>query len=80
MEEWRVIKSLVWPNKMRLMHRCTTNFSKDNIYGWHTCSWWKETEWFCPMCCSVAPEEIQFCADLAGCIRLLDVGGSAGCP
>ncbi len=51
-----------------LCHKCDPKFQTTYYAGWLA---WKGAEsnrkWQCCYCDAVAPEEIQFVADLAGC-------------
>jgi len=51
-----------------LWHRCKAMYATGN-HVQHWCSR-DDDGWFCGLCETVAPEEIDFCADLAGCESL----------
>lgn len=56
----------------RLVHHCISDPDPDPLlpaWDWHVCVYRPMWGWYCPACGDVAPEEIEFVADLANCIR-----------
>ena len=81
MKDWNITKgNYIYT----LKHRCPNQVKAFEDRGGHFCSINKDGKWFCGLCGVIAPEEIGFCAELAGCTPLHHysptTGGSAGPP
>jgi len=68
MKDWKIVKGYV----PILRHACDNDFRHHPCTGFGCwCDTDKQGRWYCPGCHALAPEEIQFCADLARCDPLI---------
>lgn len=75
MKDWKIVKDPMNARyKYILVHLCEV---EDYLYygGW-ICHLEGDDRWHCCTCHETAPEEMQFCAALAGCYK----GYSRGTP